>query len=100
MDRFKKQPYEEFTVSSDFAPNFSRGETIAGQSVSVLDAAGNDVSATITDQATVANNGASKVTVLVRAGSEASSPYKITFRCITTANHRWENDIQMSVREI
>lgn len=100
MDRFEKQPYEEFTVSTDFSRNMSAGETVVSQAVSCTDKNGADVSATVTIQGTVTNDGAARVAVLVRAGSEVASPYKLTFRIVTSTGHKWEHDIQMRVVEI
>lgn len=100
MDKFEKQPYEEFTVSTNFSKNFSSGEVVESQAVTAIDNLGNDVTTMITNQVTVANDGASGVSVLVRSGSEDKSPYKLSFRCVTNRGHRWEHDIQMKVREI
>lgn len=100
MDKLSKQPYEEFTVSSDFSKNMLLGETITGQSVSVVDKDGIDVSSTMTNQASVSNNGSQRVSVLVRAGAPESSPYKITFRCTTSIAHKWEHDVLMRVEEL
>jgi hypothetical protein len=98
MDRFTKQPYEEFTVSASFTDNLLDGETITSQTVTASDVLGADVSTTVLLGASVASDGL-KVSVLVRAGSEASSPYKITFRCATSLSHRWEHDVEMYVEE-
>lgn len=98
MDKFTKQPYEEFTISSDFGLNFLSGETIVSQTVSAVDSSNVDVTATITTQASVAHDG-SKVTVLVKGGTTGNT-YKITFRCVTSLGHKWENDVQMKVTEI
>lgn len=100
MERFTKQPYEEFRVTTDFADNFSLGETILSQAVTATDRFGADVSTTVLDQSSVTNDNISKVSVLVRAGDESHSPYKITFRCVTSIGHKWEFDNQMRVKEI
>ena len=98
MDSFTKQPYEEFTVSMDFSANFAGGETISSQTVSVKNKSKTDVSLVVTNQATVINSGG-LVKVLVRAGTEADSFYQITFRCVTSLSHKWEQEVQMIVRE-
>jgi len=100
MDAFEKQPYEEFTVSTDFSRNFATGETVSSQTVTAVDKDGATVTTTVTDQTTVANDGGSKVSVLVKAGTVVASPYRLTFRCVTSTGHKWEHDIQMNVREI
>lgn len=98
MDSFEKQSYEQFTITGDFSSNMEAGETITDQSVEAVDKDGGDVAVTVTDQASVAAND-TQVSVLVRAGLQASSPYKITFKCTTSAGHRWELDVKMKVKE-
>lgn len=100
MDNFEKQPYEEFTISTDFSTNFATGEVLASQTVTAMDRDGTNVTDTVTDQTTLSDDGVGTVSILIRAGSESKSPYKITFKCITSAGHKWENDIRMSVRDI
>lgn len=100
MDSFEKQPYDEFTASTDFSRNFGAGETVASQTVVAYDKDGATVTTTVTDQATVANDGGSKVSVLVKAGTEAASPYRLVFRCVTSVGHKWEHDVQMVIREV
>lgn len=99
-NKFTKQPYEEFSISTDFSNNMLDGETITGQTVTVVDNTMVDVSSTITNQTSVSNNGTSEVIVLVRGGTKAASPYKITFRCTTSLGHKWEHDIQMTVKDL
>ena len=99
MDRFEKQSYEEFVIETNFSTNFVKGEKIIDQSVSGYDSTGNDVSNVVINQATVDNN-LTKVSALVRAGSQSNSPYKIVFRCTTSRGHKWEYDVQMVVKEI
>lgn len=99
-NKFTKQPYEEFAISTDFSSNMLAGETITGQTVTVVDKTMTNVSSTITNQTSVSNDGNSKVIVLVRAGTKADSPYKITFRCVTSLGHKWEHDIQMTVKDL
>ena len=104
IEKFSKQAYEEFTISADFSPNMEDGEVVVFQTVSAINAAGDDVSAEILDQATVDNDGAQQVQVLVRAGEETAgiSPYKITFYCETdnVPEHKWELDVKMIVKEL
>lgn len=100
MNRFEKQPYELFTIATDFGSNFVAGETVQSQTVTAMDSAGGDVTASVTNQVTLANDGGSRVTIVVRAGDASGSPYKLTFRCVTSRGHQWEHDVQMRVREI
>jgi len=101
-NQFTKQTYEEFVIEADFSANLITGEIINSQFVSAKDKDGTDVTSTILDINTLANDGASKVSILVRAGSVSASPYKITLRCITNhaIPHKWEMDITMRVKEI
>jgi len=98
MNEVIKQSYEEFTVQVSFALNLASGESIVSSTVTAVDKAGTDVSSTITDQTTVVQT-SNAVSLKVRAGSASMSPYKLTFRCVTSAGHKWEHDITMRVRE-
>jgi len=101
-NQFTKQAYEEFVIEADFSENLITGEIIDSQSANAEDKDGTDVTSTILDTNTLANDGASKVSILVRAGSASASPYKITLKCITdhAIPHKWEMDITMRVKEI
>ena len=99
-DRFEKQAYEEFVITADFAKNMAPGETVASQTVVARDVEGTTVSDTVTDQGTVTSDGSTKVAILVRAGETGKSPYKITFRCVTSAGNKWEHDVFMRVIEV
>jgi len=99
VDNFTKQIYEEFTIDANFGANFTEPETITSQTVTAVDKSGIDVSASVTNQASVSNDG-SKVSVLVRGGTAENSPYKISFRCITSNGNKWEYDVQMKIKEI
>lgn len=100
MDKFVKQTYEEFTITADFSNNMAVGETITSQTVTVLDAGGDDASIIVVDQASVANDGSTKVSALVRGGGVDLSPYKITFKIVTSVAHKWELDVQMLVKAV
>jgi hypothetical protein len=99
IEKCEKQPYEEFPIGADFSLNFTTGEHIITQSLDVVDADGNDVADTITNTATLQNDGGARVYVLARGGTRASSPYKFTFRCVTSLGHKWELDVFLVVRE-
>lgn len=100
MEKFKKQSYEEFVIGADFSANFDSGTVISSEVVTATDKNGLDVTATITDQASVSNDGTSVVNVLIRAGDQTLSPYKITFRIIDSVSNKWELDVKMEVKEI
>lgn len=108
LDNFTKQPYEEFRVSADFGKNFQAGETLTlgSCSVAAVDSTDQDVTATVTDQATIAvidgvESGVSQsaLQVLVRAGTDGET-YKLTFKGYTSLDHKWELDINMKVKEL
>lgn len=100
LDNFTKQSYESFIISANFENNMATGETLvlASCSVSAVDTNGNDVSTTVLDQTSIAVSG-TKLQVRVRAGVEGSSPYKITFKVVTSIPNQWEKDVQMTITE-
>ena len=98
-NRCEKSSYEIFTISTDFSKNFVPLETIASQTVTATTKGGVDATATVTNQATLVNDGGSKVSIVVRAGSTADSPYTIKFRCVTSTGHKWEHDVQLKVKD-
>lgn len=108
LDSFEKQPYEEFRISADFGHNFQAGETLTLGSCTVgaTDGDGQDVTATVTDQTTIAViNGvesavdSAALQILVRAGTTGAT-YKITFKGVTSLDHHWELDVNMKVKEL
>lgn len=100
MEKFTKQIYEEFTIAGDFSKNMETGETIATQTVVAVNNVGADATNDVLDTGSISNDGTTKVLVLVRAGTEALSPYKITFKAVTSVDHKWEVDVQMKIKEI
>ena len=103
MEEFEKQGYEEFTIKADFSENMNigdvTGETITSQTVTAVDNADTVSDAIVLVQASI-TAGAEDVSVLCRAGTEALEPYKLTFKCETSLNHKWELDVLMKIREI
>jgi hypothetical protein len=117
MADISKQSYEEFRIHADFGLNMEDGEALVVGSCSVVceDKAGEDVTSTLLDIATMAvinadatdadppgsgvENGA--LQVLIRAGSEALSQYKFTFYGVTdlTPPNKWEKDITLKIKE-
>lgn len=100
METFSKQVYEEFTIAGDISKVIESGETITLGScvVEAEDKDGSDVGTSVLDQTTKAVDG-SKLKILCRAGSEGASPYKITFKIVTSMSHKWEIDVRMVIRE-
>ena len=102
IEKFTKQHYEEFTIAADFSNNMGDTEVIIVQIVSAVDFEGTDATDLVLNTGTIQNNGAQKVTVLVRDGLESNSPYKITFYCETNTFpvHKWELDVRMVIKEL
>lgn len=98
---FKKQSYEKFGVEGDFSKVLATGETLVlGSSVVIAeDKDGNDMSTTVLNQASLSVVGA-KLVIQCKAGVATESPYKITFRTVTSANNQFEVDARMKVKEI
>jgi len=99
MDSFHKQIWEEFEITVDFSAVMATGEIIVGVSSSVIsyDKDGTDESATTLGVPTYHSQ---DVAVLVKAGAEAKSPYKITFKVETSSGNKWEKDLAMHIKEI
>lgn len=122
--KLKKQPFEEWVIAADFSDNMdiAGGEDLVLLSclVEAVDAQGNDatengelsVAAQIVDTTTMAiGTGSEKgyLKVLVKGGLENEtvdeavedrSPYKITFKGVTTAQEKWEKDVLVTVRAL
>ncbi|MBE9571689.1 MAG: hypothetical protein IMF11_13760, partial [Proteobacteria bacterium] len=100
-DTIKKQSYEEFTIAGDFVDQAEPGENavLLGSEVLAEDKDNNDVGTTLLDQATKAVDG-TQLRIKVKAGAEAASPYKITFRIVTSSGNKWEIDASCRVKEI
>ena len=108
LESFSKQSYEEFFIGGDFVDVLESGEelSLSPCTVIAIDAAAADVSITVLDIATKAldnsaDGGTNNVLkVRCRAGAEANSPYKYTFKGETTLGNKWEIDVKMKVKEL
>ena len=110
LENFTKQSWEEFRIDVDFGKNMAAGEVLDLGSCNFVgfDSSGATCTTSIADMTTLTLiNGSStgmtstSLQVLVRAGDESSSPYKLTFYGVTdlTPPHKWEKDIAMKVKE-
>lgn len=101
METIRKQAYEEFTIAGDFVAQAESGETavLLGSEVLAEDKDGADVGTTLLDQATKAIDG-TQLRIKLRAGTEDKSPYKITFKIVTSSDNKWEIDVSCRVKEI
>lgn len=109
MKSFKKQTYEEFFISASIldVKEVSDSILLANSVVLAEDKDGTDVTSTVLDTAskrldsdpsgTDTNN---MLSILVKAGTTTASPYKITFRFVTTAGNKWEVDVRMRIVNI
>lgn len=101
--KFVKQPYEMFWVSASFANVLGSSEAIvqATSTVTAVDKDGNDATTDVLVSGTATADG-QVAKVQVKAGTEALSPYKITFRIVSDASpaDKWEHDVTMKVKEL
>lgn len=100
LESFEKQPWEEFTIAGDFTNFVLSGEEaqLTGSSVAAEDCDGVDATDDVLYASGMAVDG-TKLTVKVKAGVEAKSPYKITFKINTTENRKFEVDVHMHIKE-
>jgi hypothetical protein len=107
LESFEKQNYEEFFIGGDYVDVLESGEalSLAPSTVIAEDKDGNDVTSTVLEASTKAlddseDGGTNNVLkIRCRAGVEASSPYKITFKGETTLANKWEIDVKMKIKE-
>jgi hypothetical protein len=104
----EKQPYEEFFIAGSILKVQTATETVVvgNSNVSAVDKDNADVSSTFLDDATkvVGNDPDGDYTnnilsIRVRAGEVALSPYKVTFQMETTEGNKWEVDRMVDVIE-
>ena len=101
LPNFEKQPWESFSIEGGFTDLAIAGELAVevGSSVACADNEGTDVTSDILWSNDLAVEGA-KLKVKVRqAGSEALSPYKITFKIKSSEDNFFEVDCEMIVKE-
>lgn len=100
LDNFSKQSYESFVVSANFENNMESSEdlVLASCSVTATDSDGADASSTVLEDGSIQVSGQA-LQIRVKAGAEANSPYKITFKAVTDLDNKWEKDVQMTISE-
>jgi hypothetical protein len=102
VPEFKKQPYEQFFLAANFANVMDtdvENIDLSNSTVIAEDVSG-DADNTVFDIGSKAIESDTKLKVRIYAGTEAKSPYKFTFRILTTQNNKWEKDVSMSVEEL
>jgi len=99
MEEFSKQSGEAWTIAGDFSENMESTESIASHTVTCVDDNGEDATSTILSDDAVRGQ---RVEVFVQDGSDAVTPYIITFRIVTntTPAHKWELDVKMVIKEV
>jgi hypothetical protein len=100
LDSFEKQSVEEFTISAGFTSVALTGEiaVLSGSSVTAVDKNGASASSDVLYGANISVSGTT-LRVKVKAGTEALSPYKITFVIKTSEGNIYEKDILMYIKE-
>jgi hypothetical protein len=102
VPEFKKQPYEQFFLAANFANVMDTDveDIDLANSTVVAEDVSEDTDNTVFDIGSKAIEEDTKLKVRILAGTEAKSPYKFTFRIVTTQNNKWEKDISMRVEDL
>lgn len=103
LDYTDKYVNAEFPLGMDFEPNLDDSETIDSTSdeteVTAKDNAGDDATAIlIAALSTAVSDNGKILRAKVQAGTEALSPYIITFKAYTTDDNIFEDKIKFLVR--
>jgi len=107
--KLEKQPYEEFVVAADFSKNMNiaGGEdlVLGSCTVTATDINGDDATADVTDQGTIAKGTGTEqgwLKCLIKAGTVDLTPYKVTFRGLTDSvpAEKWEKDVIVKIKEV
>jgi len=109
MKKFKKQISEEFFAHGSILNVQEDDETIVlgTSSITAVDNVATDATTDVleggTEELRDDPDGSFTNNVLamrVKAGTEALSPYKITFKIVTSKGNKYEIDIQMTIKEL
>jgi len=102
LGRFTKQPYEEFYFGAEFSnvvDTDNESIELSSSSVTAVDNTGASTT-DVYDSATLAVTNNTILAVRVKAGAENLSPYKITYKVVTSTGNKYEKDVLMYVEEI
>lgn len=101
LEEFSKQPNEKFMIWGDITDVIESGDSIkaASSSLTAVTSIGTDVTATVIDS-TAATASGYKFGSRVQAGTEAQSPYQITFNIYTTNGDKFEIDVKMKIEDL
>jgi len=104
--KLEKQSYEEFVIAANFSKNMDivGGEdlVLGSCAVSAEDKDGEDATSVVTDQGSIAIGIGTEqgyLKCLIKGGTVDDTPYKITFRCVTTSSEKWEKDVILKIKE-
>jgi hypothetical protein len=100
VDKYYKYASEKWRIWGDFAKALTgNAETISTATVAVVDRDGAVVSSTILDISTL-QIADTRVIVIVRAGSTGASPYKVTFKTVSSLGYKYEIDVRLVITNI
>jgi len=103
---FFKQPYESMVAYGGFSNVMESGETITlvSSTATALDVNGSDASSDILQGNPAIYNDDDgnpwRLGIRVVAGEASKSPYKITFKILTSLANKWEVDCYVNVEEL
>ena len=107
LEKIRKQEWETFYIAGSILNVQNATETVVLSTSTVVaeDKDGLDVSATFLEQATKKLDSDTDgvysdnmLAIRIRAGDEDLSPYKVTFKIITTEDNQFEIDSEVEVR--
>jgi len=102
VPEFTKQPYESCFLAADFVNVMDTDVEdidLVNSTITAIDVSG-DTDNTVLNIGTKAVEDDTKLKVRILDGTEAKSPYKFTFRIITTQNNKWEKDVSMKIEDL
>ncbi len=96
----EKQPWESFVIAGEFTNNMTASETITlgSSSVTIVDANGEDKTADMISSPQVISR--TKLAARLSGGTADLSPYKVTFKILTSDLNKWEKDVQIRVLDL
>jgi hypothetical protein len=94
-----KQPFESFFIAGSFAKVLTDGETIdVDKSVVVAyDKEGKEYPDLIDEPSKTVDD--KQLSIRIKDGKPELSPFKVSFRAVTSANNKWEVDAPIEVQE-
>jgi len=100
LTKTTKQAFESYFIHADFSAVLEDSETLilGSSSITVLDNTGNDASSIVADQASKSVMGP-ELHIRIKDGDSTLSPYKVTFKVITSTGNKWEVDGAIVIKE-